>query len=223
VIPSSQLREGHELVGGILFQTLFGEVLGRRILSTIIAISSASTLLVVIFSDARMIQGISREGFLPFSKALASNFPFGTPLGALILNVCISASVLFLPKTGDLYNYVISMQIYPNQLFHAVLCVGVYKARNRFPQLKAPIRASHVSIIFCFISSVAVFIAPLSSPKSLLTSYSFGGLLMFFVFSIYWFVVVKLMPWYGGYMIYRRTVRLNHDGMKVKKWEYAYN
>lgn len=222
VIPSTEIIEGGELIGGILFEKVFGEILGRIILSTIIAISSASTLLVVVFADTRLIQSIAREGFLPFSEVLSSNYPFDTPLAALTLNVLISTTVLFLPESGDLYNYIISMQIYPNQLFHAILCFGVYKARNRFPKVIAPIRTSYVSIIFCFISSIVIFIAPLTSPETLVRSYSFGGLVMFVLASLYWFLIVKILPWYNRYTIQRRTILLDHDGLKVKKWDRTY-
>lgn len=221
VIPSEKILDGGELVGAILFETLFGDILGRRILSLVIAISSASTLFVIVYADSLMIQTIAREGFLPFSSVLSSHYPFGTPLAALTLNIVISTSVLFLPQKGSLYNYIISMQTYPNLLFHAILCFGIYKARHRFPRIKAPIQSSHISVSFCFLSSVIIFIAPMTSPSTLVKSYSFGGLVLFVLATIYWFIVVKFLPWFCGYKIATETIYL-HDGLKVKKWGKQY-
>lgn len=218
VIPPREILNSGELVGAILFQKLFGETLGRKILSSIIAISSASNLLVVVYADSLLIQSIAREGFLPLSHAISSNYPNGTPLIALFINVSISIGVLFLPQNGDIYNYIVSMQVYPNQLFHAVLCIGVYKARYRFPEIKAPIKAPHVAIWFCFWSSLIIFIAPFSSPSTLVRSYSFGGIVLFILGTLYWFVIVKLLPYLGDYKVVRKTVYLIHDGLKTKKW-----
>lgn len=223
VIPPTEIIHSGELVGAILFQKLFGEVLGRKILSSIIAISAASNLLVVIYADSRIIQSIASEGFLPFSNAIASNYPNGTPLLALAINVSISVAVLFLPKNGDIYNYIVSMQVYPNQLFHAVLCIGVYKARHRFPNIKAPIRSPHVAVIFCFIASSVIFIAPFSSPSTLVQSYSFGGIVLFGLGTVYWAVVVKILPWLYGYRVVRKKMYLVHDGLKIKKWVKVYD
>lgn len=222
VIPPNEILNSGELIGAILFQKLFGEVLGRRILSSIIAISAASNLLVVIYADSLLIQSIAREGFLPFSDAIASNYPNGTPLLALLINVSISIGVLFLPQNGDIYNYIVSMQVYPNQLFHAVLCVGVYKARHRFPTIKAPIKSPHIAVIFCFLSSAIIFLAPFTSPSTLIRSYTFGGIVLFILGTVYWVVVVKLLPWLGNYQVVRKTVYLAHDGLKTKKWIKIY-
>ncbi|CAM9012931.1 unnamed protein product [Wickerhamomyces anomalus] len=223
VIPPKEIINSGELIGAILFQKLFGEVLGRKILSSIIAISAASNLLVVVYADSLLIQSIAREGFLPFSDAIASNYPNGTPLLALLINVSISIGVLFLPQNGDIYNYIVSMQVYPNQLFHAVLCIGIYKARYRFPELKAPIKSPHIAVMFCFLSSTIIFAAPFSSPSTLVRSYSFGGIILFALGSLYWFVNVKLLPWLGNYRVVRKNVYLVHDGLKIKKWIKVYN
>ncbi|CCH46503.1 Y+L amino acid transporter [Wickerhamomyces ciferrii] len=222
VIPSKEILKSGELIGAILFEKLFGPILGRKILSSIIAISAASNLLVVVYADSLLIQSIAREGFLPFSNIISSNYPNGTPILALFINVSISIGVLFLPQNGDIYNYIVSMQVYPNQLFHAVLCIGIYKARHRFPQIKAPIRSPHIAVLFCFVSSVVIFAAPFSSPSTLVQSYSFGGIILFGLATVYWFVRVKFLPWLGGYKIARQNVYLDHDGLRIKKWTKVY-
>lgn len=228
VIPHDKIAANGKLVGVLLFQKVFGDILGRRILSFVISLSAASNVLIVIFSDSRLYQEISREGFIPFHKTIAKNYTSSqTPTAALFLHCLISCLILLAPISKDMYSFIVSMTIYPNQLFHAILCFGIFKLRHRFKYIIAPLRASTALVIICLSGSLMIVMAPIidvffgnNKKRFKNAAFTFGSIGALFIASLYWFLVVKVVPFLSRKQL-QRSVEILDDGLKIKFVQYV--
>ncbi|ODV59276.1 amino acid transporter [Ascoidea rubescens DSM 1968] len=227
IIPHKDILNSGELIGAILFKIIFGKNIGQRLLSLIISLSAASNVLVVIFADSRLNQEIAREGFLFGHKLISRNYrPFNTPILAILLHCTISIMVILIPSKGEIYNFIVSMQIYPNQIFNVVICLGIIKIRNKFKKIKAPIRIMTFLIYLCLVSSLGIIVSPLieilinkngNGDDNGEYGYIIGGLLVITIGIIYWAIFVKLLPYIGKYKIVRKRIVLE-DGLEIKVW-----
>ena len=80
---------------------------------------------VVIYTISRVDQEVFREGYLPFSRFMSSNWPYGAPLRTLLLSVAITTTVIVLFPGGDIYSYMVSLEGYPQQLAIALIAIGI--------------------------------------------------------------------------------------------------
>ncbi|VEU22071.1 DEKNAAC103087 [Brettanomyces naardenensis] len=219
VIPYQDFIDSDQLAGALLFSRVYGRDLGAVLINLLIAISSATNVIIVVYSDSIMNQEIFREGFLPFSKQLCTNYPFGTPVFGILVHCIASCALIYLPK-NQVYNRIISVQYYPNQLFHAVLCLGLlFKLRTRFPNIHAPIRASTVTIYVCLVGSLSVVVSPFISGSYYFTLASLGTLAIGF---IYWLVAFRIVPLVGRFH-YVVVPRRKKDGLIYKQWIKDYD
>lgn len=221
VLPHDALMAGHgDAIGAMLFDRVFGPgFLGGRLLSLFVALGALGNVLVVVYADARMIQQVAREGFLPGADILARNIG-GAPTPALVLHGFVSCCVLLLPPKGDLFGYLVSIQIYPNQLFHALLAVGLYRIRRRFPRTIAPLRAPTWAVVFCFLSLSAIVLGPFVPQRRIDTgypSYALAGWCILGALFLYWVVLMKVTPSMG--ITYTRQPTIQPDGLVVTTWK----
>ncbi|ODV94849.1 hypothetical protein PACTADRAFT_50701 [Pachysolen tannophilus NRRL Y-2460] len=227
VLPHKDILEGGQLVGPMLFTKLFGEKIGQKLLSIIISICAAGNVFVVVYSDSKMTQEVAREGFLPFSRSIASNYPFKTPFLALVFHGFISCAVMFIPNSEkQIFNYIVKMQIYPNQLFHAILCIGLlFKVRRKYDSIyKSQLRAPTIFVWFCLVSSASIVMGPfLSGVDSANSGYAIVGLSVLFLGVLYWLVYVRIIPKFYDFSYIRIFDSLPFDGLRVKKWVKVYN
>ncbi|CDK27966.1 unnamed protein product [Kuraishia capsulata CBS 1993] len=226
VIPHDELLGKGQLVGALFFTKIFGRKLGELFLSSIIAVSAAGNVFVVVYSDSRLNQAVAREGFLPFSKILLSNRPWGSPLASILLHGLISSLVICLPRAeSGIYNYIVSMQIYPNQLFHAILSAALlFKLRPRFPMIRAPLRAPTALIYCCLIGSLSIVISPFlpwGSQRD--QSFALVGLSILGLGAVYWLVTVVILPRVLDYQIILKKQFDKYDGMDYFVWTKSYD
>ena len=66
----------------------------RRHLSVFVALSALGNVMAVIFAQARVNQELAKEGVVPFGRFWASNWPFGSPSGGLLLHFIPSFIIL---------------------------------------------------------------------------------------------------------------------------------
>ncbi|ODV81048.1 amino acid transporter [Suhomyces tanzawaensis NRRL Y-17324] len=224
VIPDEEFANGKTLVGSLLFEHLFGEILGRKILTFSIFICAAGNLFVVMYTISRTSQECFREGYLPFSSFMSSNWPRGAPLPTLILSVLFTTLVLTLTPSGDIYSYIISLEGYPQTYFTLGVAIGIFIIRKRYPDVIAPIRAPTSASVVTIIISSYLIISPLATtkspnPKGLENwpSYAYLGLFILLLCSIYWVFLFKLLPWFYGYTLVQEEIE-HKDGLTVKKW-----
>lgn len=226
-IPEKEFLESGTLVGARYFQTLFGEGWGQKILVFSVALSTGGNIFVVLYTLARTIQEVFREGYLPFGSIMGSNKPFGAPLPAIILSCTFSTIVMILFAGGNFYEYIIALESYPQQIFTFLVALGVFILRKRDPDFRAPIRSTMVGTGLFMMICVYLSVSPLfgnSNPPGTESwiSYPILSLSILFGCIFYWFSMFKLGPWLGNYELEKRKVTLG-DGLVIQKWHKIYH
>lgn len=222
VIPDKELTGLQEMVGGILFEKIFGYQVGSHILSASVAISAAGNIIVSLYHISRMNQEIFRDGFLPFSKYFSSNEPFGTPMRCLIFPLVLSAIFMLLPTPENVYNYVVVLEGYPVQLFIGLTCFGIFILRRRNGGQSA-FKARTMDIIFVTIFSVLTLVGPLnpfSKSKEFVgfPNYAYLSVFILFLAWLYWYMMFRVLPHFGHYDLKKARVILS-DGLTITEWE----
>lgn len=225
VIPDQEIVNSSTLVGSILFEKILGKNLGRHFLTFAIAICAGGNIFVVIYTISRVDQEVFREGYLPFSKFMSSNWPFGAPLRILILSCAITTVMILGFHEGDVYSYMVSLEGYPQQIAIALIAVGIFIIRKRYPELHAPIRAGYFGTIAVLLISIYLVIGPFISssspnPKGLESwpNYGLVGLICVLICILYWTLMFRILPWWGNYQLMIEETTLS-DGLTVKSWE----
>ncbi|PMD12919.1 hypothetical protein NA56DRAFT_449774 [Hyaloscypha hepaticicola] len=124
VVPIEDSKNSEELIAALFFERVFGANIGRVLLPLAIATSAAGNVMVLIFSHARVVQEIARQGFLPFSQFITSSKPFGAPTGALITHYIPSFLVIIIPA-AHIYSFILDVEGYPGQFFSIASSVGL--------------------------------------------------------------------------------------------------
>lgn len=227
VIPNDEIASSGELVGAVLFEKVFGYHFGRQFLTLSSALCTGGNVFVVLYSISRVTQEVFREGFLPYSSFMASNWPAQAPLPSLMLSCVLSTIVIVASPGGDMYSYVVSLESYPQQIFIGLCAIGVFILRRRHPEVVAPIRASVVGTIMLLIITGYLIILPLvggnPNPASMQNwiPYTYLGLLTLFFGFLYWLGMFKIGPRLGKYTL-ELEKREQDDGLVVKKWIKVY-
>lgn len=222
VIPDKDLSKLQEMVGNILMERIFGPIIGRRLLTLIVAISAAGNIMTVLYHISRMNQDVFREGFLPFSHFFASNKPFGSPMRCLVFPLVISAVFLLVPTPSNVYNWVVNLEGYPSQLFVGLTCFGIILLRRRNQGKQPEFKARLIHIIFVTAFDAFVCISALN-PRSMskeyagFPNYAYVALSILFGSFLYWLVLFKILPRLGHYKLEKYTIELS-DGLTMKKW-----
>ncbi|KAI5966453.1 MUP3 [Candida pseudojiufengensis] len=229
VIPDEEIVNSSTLVGSVLFEKILGETLGRHFLTFSIALCAGGNIFVVIYTISRVDQEVFREGYLPFSKFMASNWPFGAPLRTLILSCSITTLIVVGFPKGDVYSYMVSLEGYPQQIAVALIAIGIYIIRKRYPDLHAPIKAGFLGTSSVFLISIYLIIGPFISsgspnPKGLENwpNYASVGTICILICILYWAMMFKILPWFGNYELVSEEVILS-DGLTIKQWDKIHN
>jgi amino acid transporter len=172
-------------------------------------------------AKARLNQEIARQGFLPYSKILASSKPFNAPLGGLIVHYIPSLLVIALPPSSEVYSFILEVEGYPGQLFALASAVGLLWLRYRRPDLKRPFKAWSVAVVFRIILCLALLAAPFFPPKSgtinggiWYATYAVVGVSVILIGLVYWIIWFKVIPRYKGYRVEEELSVLS-DGTTV--------
>ncbi|KAL7951707.1 amino acid permease domain-containing protein [Trichoderma barbatum] len=227
VVPLDEIKGSGELIAALFFQRVFGEQVGRKILSLAVALSAVGNVFVVAFAMARLKQEIARQGFLPFSDILASTKPFNSPLGGLIVNFVPSFLVIVLPPTTEVYSFILEVEGYPGQVFTLAMGVGLVWLRFKRPDLKRPYKAWLPAVILRIILSFALLAAPFFPPKEKpsgglwYATYAVVGMSTIVAGVLYWYVWTILLPKWGGYTLEEKSEVLD-DGTSVTRLVHRY-
>ncbi|KAL6696560.1 amino acid permease domain-containing protein [Trichoderma pleuroticola] len=227
VVPIDEIKGSGELIAALFFQRLFGEQVGRKILTLAVALSAVGNVFVVAFAMARLKQEIARQGFLPFSDILASTKPFNSPLGGLIVNFIPSFLVIVLPPTTEVYSFILEVEGYPGQVFTLAMGFGLVWLRYKRPDLKRPYKAWLPVVILRIILSVALLAAPFFPPKEKpsgglwYATYAVVGMGTIVGGVLYWYVWTILLPKWGGYKLEEKSEVLD-DGTSITRLVHNY-
>ncbi|CAI2017631.1 hypothetical protein SEUBUCD646_0H00240 [Saccharomyces eubayanus] len=223
VLTYEEIVNAGPLVGSVLFTKLFGPEIGGKFISFSIAISAASNILVVIYSVSRVNQEIFKEGYLPFSIHMSKNWPFDAPLPSISLCGFITiAWILILPKEGESFNYLVSMDGYGNQFFLLLVGVGLFVWRSKHKHETPQIRAPTFGVLAIVALSLYMLVAPFLADASLnrvgfLPPYQIMSLLVIFACFLFWFIKFFVLPKLYHYKLLPKITYL-HDGLVVTKW-----
>lgn len=220
VVPLEVIISSGELLGSIFFEQVLGPRWGKQFLTLAVAICAAGNVFVVVYGILRMSQEVFREGWLPGSRFMASNWPVGAPLPALLLSLSLLTAIMLgmPPSKGALYEWVVELEGYLAQLVILLVLVGVFVVRRRHPDIRAPIRASIVGSVFILALSAFLLILPLlGKPAELYPNYGWVLWGLVGVFTGYWAVWAKLLPWWGGYERVSSYEALD-DGLVMRTW-----
>ncbi|KAF2866335.1 amino acid permease-domain-containing protein [Massariosphaeria phaeospora] len=223
VVPLDEIRDSGELIAALFFERSFGPHLGKKILPLAVALSGAGNVMVVTFALARLNQEIARQGFLPWSKYLASSKPFNAPMGGLLVHYIPSLLVIALPPSGEVYSFILEVEGYPGQVFGLALSVGVLWLRYKRPDLKRPFKAWIGAVLFRIVLSIALLAAPFfpskqkSNPGGIwYATYAVVGIGIIVFGLVYWYVWTRLIPKWKGYRL-EEEISVLDDGTTVTK------
>ncbi|KAJ4375405.1 low-affinity methionine permease [Neocucurbitaria cava] len=215
VVPLEEVKNSGELIAALFFERCFGPRVGKTFLPLAVALSGAGNVM------ARLNQEVARQGFLPFSKLLASSRPFNAPLGGLIVHYIPSLLVIALPPSSEVYSFILEVEGYPGQVFALATSAGLLWLRYKRPDLKRPFKAWSVAVILRVILSLALLAAPFFPPKDgqkkggiWYATYAFVGISVIIFGLLYWYVWIRLIPGWKGYRLEEETSILD-DGTTV--------
>lgn len=223
VIPDAEIVTSGQLIGSLLFEKIFGYHVGRQFLTLSSALCTGGNVFVVLYTISRVSQEVFREGFLPGSQFMASNWPGDAPLPTLLLSCILSTIVVLCSPRGDVYNYVVALESYPQQIFIALCALGIFIIRKRYPGVRAPIRSTNFGTLLVILISAYLVIIPLFgkqvNPKGLENwiPYPYLGLICLFLCVIYWFCMFVAGPYMFNYTLEAEEIE-QQDGLVVKKW-----
>ncbi|KAF2682293.1 hypothetical protein K458DRAFT_444352 [Lentithecium fluviatile CBS 122367] len=208
VVPLDEIRESRELIAALFFERSFDPRLGRTILPLAVALSGAGNVMVVTFALARLNQEIARQGFLPFSKFLASSKPFNAPMGGLIVHYIPSLLVITLPPSSDVYSFILEVEGYPGQVFGLAISIGLLWLRYKRPDLKRPFKAWRAAVVFRIGLSLALLAAPFFPPREGTSTghiwyamYAVVGISIIVFGVVYWYFWTRFIPRLKGYRL----------------------
>lgn len=224
VLSDKEMVESGKLIGSLLFQKVYGDAIGKTLLTLAAAVSAGGNVFVVLYTISRVSQEVFREGYLPYSNFMASNWPYGAPFRTIILSCSLTTLVVVGAPGKDIYSYIVSLESYPNNIFIILVTIGVFVIRKRYPDVKAPIRTSLITTALVLLISSYLMVLPLASkvspnPKGLENwpSYPLLALFCLFLCVLYWALMFKILPWALKYTLVIEEIQQD-DGLIVKKW-----
>ncbi|TPX31977.1 hypothetical protein SmJEL517_g04810 [Synchytrium microbalum] len=104
VLPQADMIAAEELVGGVFFKRIAGNIAGGIVFPILVAFSAFGGVCAMVYSASRVIQAAGVAGVLPFSRFLKRVHPVTkTPVNALIFNWFVTCIMILAPPPGAAY------------------------------------------------------------------------------------------------------------------------
>ncbi|KAG6910707.1 hypothetical protein DXG01_008237 [Tephrocybe rancida] len=219
-VAKVDLLDSGRIVAALFFRNLFGPTT-ETALSVIIAMSVLGNVLAALFTHARVIQELGREGVLPRSSFFASTRPFNGPMAALFTQYFISTVFMLAPPPGDAYLFMISLSTYSIANVNMIVSFGLllmHTSSYREWDWQPPFKAPKFVIVIFFISNVFLVTVPFLPPTIGSRSYEFlpywshiaaaGGVAL--IGFMHWYLMYKAPSERHGYKLECEVV---DDGM----------
>ncbi|ODV77919.1 high-affinity methionine permease [Suhomyces tanzawaensis NRRL Y-17324] len=222
VVPTEDILTSKRILAATFFKYAFGDT-AEKAASVFVALSAWGNVMSVIFSQGRIIQSLGREGSLPFSRFFATSRPFNSPFVGLFQHWVVCVITIVAPPPGDAYNFILNLISYPLNVVNTVIAAGLlYVHWQKYKGLREwnpPLKATVPVIIFFFLSSLYLIVAPYIPPvhgQKVYNSlpYWIHAVVTWGIFGVgfaYWLVWVKILPRIGGYSLVVKEV-LGEDG-----------
>ncbi|KAK6197575.1 high affinity methionine permease [Scheffersomyces amazonensis] len=233
VVPKKEIADSGRILAASFFKYAFGDQ-AEKAASVFVALSAWANVMSVIFSQGRIIQQLGREGALPLSRFWATSRPFGTPFVGLMQHWIVCIVTILAPPPGDAYNFIMNLISYPLNVVNTVLAGGLlyvyYKKYKGLTEWNPPIKATLPVIIFFFLASLYLIIAPYIPPTDGQTVYThlpywIHAVVTWGVFGIglvYYLVWVRILPRLGNYTLVTKEI-VGEDGFWRNKIYRIYN
>lgn len=228
VVPKEEIALSGRILAASFFKYAFGDT-AEKAASVFVALSALGNVMSVIFAQGRIIQALGREGSLPFSRFWATSKPFRSPFVGLFQHWVVCIVTIVAPPPGDAYNFILNLISYPLNVVNTAVAAGLlylnYKKWKGKAEWNPPIKATVPVVVFFFLSSLYLIIAPYIPPsdgQSVYHSlpYWIHPVVTWGVFGIgfvYWIFWVKVLPHLGGYTLVSKEV-LGEDGFWRNKF-----
>ncbi|EAW11065.1 high affinity methionine permease [Aspergillus clavatus NRRL 1] len=222
-VTKDEILNSKVVAASIFFQKVFGTSGASRALNILICLSAFGNLLAVLIGQSRLLRECGRQGVLPWTRFWTSTRPFGTPLGPYALKWALTIIMILAPPAGDAFNFVVDLGVYPVNAFAFLLAIGLlltrrHRTKNNIPP--SDYRAWDVVVGFSILSNVYMLVAPWYPPATganggdvsfWYATYCAVGLGIIGLCGVYYYVWIKVLPRYGGY-VYRQTILNMDDG-----------
>lgn len=244
-VPKEVFAESSELAAGVFFTTVFGKGAAETALNLLILMSAFGNLLAVLIGQSRMIREIGRQGVLPFTPFWVSTRPFGTPLGPYALKWAMTMLMIVAPPAGDAFQFVVSLQSYPEGMFLFAMAIGVYiirRRRNRNNIPRSDFRVWHAMLVFFILIQVYILVMPWIPPAGgiyagdvsfFYATYCIVGIGMWVTLDIcflnqltfisialcglYYYTWMTLIPKWRGYRIRTEILEVDDNGANTHR------
>ncbi|KAH9432334.1 hypothetical protein MCOR27_000701 [Pyricularia oryzae] len=222
-IPKNELENSTEIAAGMFFRRVFGDSGWVRGLNVLIALCTLGSIVSTTLGLSRMTRESGRQGVIPWTRFWASTRPFGTPLGPYAWRWALTTIMILAVPSGDAFNFMVDLQMYPGVFFELALNVGLVVVRARRSRQHAPrpeFRAWNVALMVNTLASLAVIVMPWYPPDGgpyagdvsfWYATYAAAGVGVLVVCALYYLFKIHLMPRWGGYVIRDTTVMLQDN------------
>ncbi|KAH6886500.1 high affinity methionine permease [Thelonectria olida] len=244
-VPKEELENSGLTAASLFFTKVFGNSGTVRGLNFLIALSAFGNIMAVIIGLSRRIRECGRQGVLPWTNFWVSTKPFGTPIGPYFVVWFLTILMILAVPTGDAFNFVSDLGVFPTAAFNLAMAVGLYVVRWRRKRANLPepeFKAYHVVVIFNILIQLYLLIMPWYPPKGGMfagdvsfwyATYVVTGIGILIACGIYYWVWVFLLPKWRGYELRQEVVGLEDGAQthritkvpitKVEEWDVAHD
>ncbi|KAG5790009.1 hypothetical protein H9Q69_010931 [Fusarium xylarioides] len=221
-VPKAELESSGLTAASLFFSKVLGNSGAVRGLNFLIALSAFGNIMAVIVGLSRRLRECGRQGVLPWTTFWVSTKPFGTPLGPYFTTWAITALMILAIPSGDAFNFVSDLGVYPGAAFNLAMAVGLYVVRWRRKRANLPapeFKAWHVLVIFNILVQLFVIVMPWYPPEGGMyagdvsfwyATYVVTGIGILIACGVYYYFWAFLLPKWKGYRLRSETVILDN-------------
>ncbi|KAG5978555.1 hypothetical protein E4U55_006061 [Claviceps digitariae] len=229
-VDKSTFAQSKEIAAGVFFATVFGSGgSAETALNVLVLLSAYGNLLASLIGHSRMIREIGRQGVLPCTDLWVTTRPFGTPIGPYALKWLMTFVMIVAPPAGDAFQFVVSLQTYPEAMFGLALTLGVYiirrrRRRNQLP--RSQFRVCDVLLLFYNLVQVLLLVMPWLPPKGgpyagnvsfWYATYCVTGIAILLVCALYYIAWMHVLPHWLKYRIRAQVIKAEDDSVVSHK------
>ncbi|KAH6970299.1 high-affinity methionine permease [Fusarium avenaceum] len=221
-VPKEELENSGLTAASLFFSKVLGNSAAVRGLNFLIALSAFGNIMAVIVGLSRRLRECGRQGVLPWTPFWVSTKPFGTPLGPYFTTWAITALMILAIPSGDAFNFVSDLGVYPGAAFNLAMAVGLYVVRWRRKRANLPppeFKAWHILVIFNILVQLFVIIMPWYPPEGGMyagdvsfwyATYVVTGIGILIACGLYYYFWATLLPNWKGYQLRSEAVTLDN-------------
>ncbi|KAJ2907218.1 amino acid transporter [Zalerion maritima] len=225
-MSKTEIADSGVTVAAKFFENAWGKgSFATRVMPLFVAISALGNVFAQSFAMPRVKQELAKEGFLPFSKFWASDWPFSAPTGAIFLHWIFTVAFILGSNASNTYAFVTAVFIYTGIWIKVLLGIGLlyltFAPQENWKQQRTSFRSSPALTVFWIVSLLYVIGAPFIPNKMLdpIPWYTVPvlGTSMIAVGIIYWGLWAKLAPMFGFHIMHE--VEVLPDGSERDEME----